>query len=249
MLLTPAVLRCSRGLLGNNEISTTIMNPDYISESESETESTIGGVPNPVLARSYGSETEGRLNMLRSDLQEMRRVFHGMRSAIGEFILPIKIRERLRRKIFGETLKIDDEELGSELVESLDQSFVDDHSLVSADVRLRFHFVSDLVSECKASLPGITEESKSNRLVAERWLGNKMRERNMRTRHIKCMLPIALESVFIPDQYQIEARKLRQSRAVQERINQGKVKYYSRSKPWLGNWFGTRSRRADPVDS
>jgi hypothetical protein len=166
-----------------------------------------------------------------------------------QFLLPTHVLERMRIGMFGRTIPEGCNERGAELVREIDDDFIDgqeiDGDLVD-NPRFRFCYISDLVSECKQALPGVTKETGANRLVAHRWLSDRMRERGMRTRHIKSMLPLAIEAVFIPDKYEIEARALRQSLPVQNRVRLGTDELFARRSPWLLNWFGPRVRRSEP---
>lgn len=216
------------------------MDNELIDDMSNYSENWLAAIPDTL--ESY-NESEAQTFALKFPEFHMKRKLRN----IGEFIYPYRLRKRFRDRFFGVTVTGDEESIGEELIDAIDASLIDEHNIVGAGTpRMRFHWISELVAECKTTLPGITIETSANRLVAERWLGDRMRDRKMRPRHIKSMLPLAIESVFIPDQYQIEARRLRQSSAVQERVNQGRDVVYSRSKPWLLNWFGTRSRRAEP---
>jgi hypothetical protein len=192
--------------------------------------------------RSYGAYQE------EQNFGHLKHTFLRKCHNVKEFIFPTRVFLKIKHRIFGRVITELEQRLGQDLIDALDDSVVEDSNPdITSVPRLRMHFVSDLVAECKVTLPGITVENKANRLVAERWLGNRMRERGMRMRHIAQILPLAIEGVFIPDQYELQARALRQSHAVQNRVQQGQDVLYSRTKPWIGNWFGTRSRRPDPA--
>jgi len=169
---------------------------------------------------------------------------------VAEFISPKHLRKRFKARWFGITVTKEQEQNGGELLEQIDADDVADAEEVGLPLnpqnpRNRFAFVASLVAECKCEIPGLDIETKANRLVVRRWLNNRMTERKMRPTHIRAMLPLAVESVFIPDKYEIEARALRQSRAVQDRVQLGNDVLYSRTDPWLLNWLGTRRRRPD----
>lgn len=69
----------------------------------------------------------------------------------------------------------------------------------------------------------------------------------MRPIHIKAMLPLALETVFIPDAFEIEALQVRATEDVIMRKLYTRQQHYSRTAPTLFNWFGSIIR-PEPID-
>lgn len=108
--------------------------------------------------------------------------------------------------------------------------------------RIRYAFISDVVAQCKVELPGITTDNPANRLVAHEWLTRQMKERGMRPAHIKKMIWIAIELIFIKDSDQIFAEQFVQSNAYINRLEEGSNSYHSRDKPWMFNLLGARRR-------
>lgn len=107
-------------------------------------------------------------------------------------------------------------------------------------------YAAMVASMCKCSIPGIEEDTKANRLVAKDWIYKEMRSNNLRFTQIKIALPTAIELVFIPDQYEIDAVLLRNSNAAQRRIREASRSYYARAPPTIFNWLGRRLYRSAP---
>lgn len=172
---------------------------------------------------------------------------------IKEFFFPSFKFEAWRDRIFGRTVTKEIEILAGEVLVAHDNTFVQDLDLPQvpddsiSPIRHRNAYVADLVARCKIAIPGVTEYNKANVLVAHKFLVGEMEAHGMRPQHIKRMLPLAKKMVFIPDCYEIEAEQISQSLVMQRRVQEGQVKYYARTDPWIFNWFGTRSRRADPA--
>lgn len=131
------------------------------------------------------------------------------------------------------------EELDLESNDSLVQ-FNDGTQPLPQGRRERYGFISELVSTCKCELPGIGIHTQANRLVAQEWLYKNMKLKGMRPLHIKKMLPIAVELVFVLNSDEIFARQMTQTHAFINRLEEGNSTYYSRDTPWLLNWLGTR---------
>jgi hypothetical protein len=209
------------------------------------------GANNQEFARSYG-ELQELLQMITGEITQKITVNIKQTAwGVKEFFAPTSVMKRFKARWFGVTVPEQSHLAGQLLVEEIDEDFIDtcDDIEYRPDMdnhRYRFSYVSLLASECKQALPGITKETGANRLVAHRWLGVRMRERGMRTKHIKSMLPLAIEAVFIPDKYEVEARMLRQSLPVQNRVELGSNVLQARESPWLLNWFGARRRRPEP---
>lgn len=133
--------------------------------------------------------------------------------------------------------------MDSDLSVTLEEPYSGDTTLVSH--RNHSRFIADLVDECKIAIEGITVETKANRLVARRWLSKRMVARGMRTHHIKTMLPLAVEMVFVLNEYEIIAHQLRYSKAVLDRKDLQATTYTPRHRPSIFNWFG--AKRSVPV--
>jgi len=156
----------------------------------------------------------------------VKQEMFSMRKVLGNFLLPKVVYDRWRYYWFGEVITQETEGLGVNLM-----SEVDDNTAVeptdlnpfphvdevyefnhrSMSRRDRFRFCTHLAAACKNEIAGITVETVANRLVAQRWLQKAMVERGMRIMHITQMLPLAVEAVFIPNQYELEAVQIAQS--------------------------------------
>jgi len=159
------------------------------------------------------------------------------------FFLLRNIGTRIRRWLLGNQVPEAVEQLAQELVEdsdlsvSLEESYSIDTPL-GAISRQHKRFISELVDECKIAIEGISIETKANRLVARRWLSKRMIEHGMRVSHIKVMLPLALEMVFVLNKYEIIAHQLRDSKAVLDRKALATTVYTPRHRPNVLNWLG-----------
>lgn len=164
------------------------------------------------------------------------------------FFLLKNIGPRIKRWLYG--LQVHDavEILAQELVVDSDLSVQLEESCSSSDGSLtpRQHkrYISELVDECKIAIEGVGVETQANRLVAQRWLSKRMSSRGMRVCHIKTILPIAVEMVFVQNEYEIIAHQLRSSRAILQRKALAAEKYTPRHRPTILNWLG--APRAQP---
>lgn len=113
-------------------------------------------------------------------------------------------------------------------------------------VRKRCSYIANIATECKIEIEGISIDSAANRLVAHRWIKRRMVQHGMRVRHIQQTLPLAVEAVFIPDQFEVEARQVRQSRAVLDRHHEYEQAIQPRNRPRIWNPFGFRQARPYP---
>lgn len=156
--------------------------------------------------------------------------------------------QRLKRWLFGTQVPHSVEQLANELVEDSDTAmhlaYTHDSDVLPTP-RQRMRFITDLVDECKIAIEGVGVESEANRLVARRYLSKKMVARGMRPQHIKTMLPIAVEMVFVPNEFEVIAHQLRYSKALLDRKDLAGVKYTPRYQPSIFNWFG--AKRPVPV--
>jgi hypothetical protein len=112
--------------------------------------------------------------------------------------------------------------------------------------RVANRFAIAIADECKATIPGITNNTGANRLVAHRFIRDAMVRHGVRPTHIIKYLPISLEYVFIPNEAQIDANKMRHARITTQRQWEESRLMYSRDRPWLFNWIGA-VRRPVPV--
>jgi hypothetical protein len=76
-------------------------------------------------------------------------------------------------------------------------------------------------------------------LVVRQFLTRMMKSRNMRTVDINRILPFAVQLSFLPTKYEILARNMTVMSSYQERLDENRPKY-TRQRPWLFNWFGTK---------
>lgn len=166
------------------------------------------------------------------------------------FFLLRNIGTRIRRWLLGNQVPEVVEQLAQELVEDSDLSVtLEDSSLVDVPKKgcfSRYHkrFLSEVVDECKIAIEGISVETQANRLVARRWLSKRMVAQGMRPSHIKVILPIALEMVFVLNEYEIIAHQLRNSKAILDRKALATTVYTPRHRPTVLNWLG--APRAKP---
>lgn len=179
--------------------------------------------------------------------------------SLAEILLPAVIRRRWRTWFFGRTVEEHVEAEGVDLIEALDcddqpavevlPEIEDFNQVLDVDrrPRMRFQYAAFIATSCKIANPGIGIENNANRLVAARWLGDQMKARGVRERHIKKLLPVALELVFIPNEDELYAVQLRQTRAVRSRLEEHNSVWYSRDRPFVFNWFGRRHHRAPPT--
>jgi hypothetical protein len=114
-------------------------------------------------------------------------------------------------------------------------------------VRKRCSFITNIATECKIEIEGITIDNAANRLVAHRWIKRRMEKHGMRVRHIQQTLPLAVEAVFIPDRFEIEAREVRQSKAVLDRYAEYDKHIQPRQDSRVWNPFGFRKARSYPA--
>lgn len=175
--------------------------------------------------------------------------------AVGRFCFKPQAIVKCWRWVFGTTVDRNTQFNADMLVHQIDNDNIDivepvlgadfyDNAMHSNRMsRLRFSFIAEAVNQCKISNPGINHESAANRMVAHRWLHAHFTARKMRPSHIMKMLPLAIEAVFIPNQYEVEALKMRNSRAFMDRLEQIDTEYVSRGPAWLFNWMGTRRSR------
>jgi len=112
--------------------------------------------------------------------------------------------------------------------------------------RVRRNAVVDIVDTVRLANPGITVDTEANRLVARDILYKSFKEAGWRITHIKRDLPIALEMVFVPNYFDLEAQAFKNSRVVIERKRMYNQNVYSRQRWSLFNWIG-KMQSADPV--
>lgn len=167
------------------------------------------------------------------------------------FFLLGNIGARIRRWLLGNQVPELVEQLAQELVEDSDLSVsLEDSSLDDVPKRggySRYHkrFLSEVVDECKIAIEGISVETQANRLVARRWLSKRMVAQGMRPSHIKVILPLAVEMVFVLNEYEIIAHQLRSTKAILDRKALATTVYTPRHRPNVFNWLG--AKRAQPV--
>ncbi len=113
-------------------------------------------------------------------------------------------------------------------------------------VRQRRRYTVEIAQDCRMAIPGVGEESKANRLVARHWLYQKMVEHGVRPSHIRVILPLALELVFVPSQYEVTAMEMRNSSAFTTRNQAYEQQVFNRAHPSIWNWFGSKRYRPLP---
>jgi len=195
-----------------------------------------------------------------NQLQDYDELWRGARvsiKAVKEFIVPSGTWSKIRRFILGDVIEEEIQPEASQLLFDLDFNYrehIADEigeepwlptTMEDKVTRARYGTIAAAVAACKMELPGVGEESKANRLVAHRFIKNYMIEIGMRPTHIAAQLPLAVECVFVPNRFEVEAMKFRQSHAFIDRREEASRVYISRSSPWLFNWFGSR-RRVEP---
>lgn len=173
------------------------------------------------------------------------------------FLIPLSWIRSLWSALWGSSVPEQTQREARALISELDQSNLDEerqwlgteYEEMSAvrRGRTRYSYISELVKECKQVLPGINVDTRSNRLVAQRWLERRMRDKDgFRPSQIQSCIWLAMESIFVPDRYEVEARQFAATHAFMNRVAEGNTHYFSRGRPWLFNWFGA-VRRPAPI--
>jgi hypothetical protein len=85
----------------------------------------------------------------------------------------------------------------------------------------------------------IIDKDTATVLVVRQFLSRTMKARDMRIVDINKVLPYAVQLSFLPTKYEVLARNMTLMRSYQERLEEAQPKY-TRSRPWLFNWLGTK---------
>lgn len=85
----------------------------------------------------------------------------------------------------------------------------------------------------------ILEKDAATVVVVRSFLVRAMKGKCMRSVDIHRILPYAVQLSFLPTKYEILARDITVMSAYQQRLEEGKPKY-TRTQPWLFNWFGSK---------
>jgi len=118
------------------------------------------------------------------------------------------------------------ETVASEALENLDSpSDEPEQSLVSSTIlkrsvlqrRKRVSYVARCAKDAQVEF-GLLKPTDSNRLMVQRYLRDLMLSHNVRRSAIASSLPLAINLVFVPNQYHIEADQVLSSAAVQNRM-------------------------------
>jgi len=100
---------------------------------------------------------------------------------------------------------------------------------------------------CRTSL-NLGVDSVANRLVARRWLMARLDEvKDLRLKHRVAILPLALEVVFIPSNYEVEARDMSKSEAVTRRLESYAEDRWAYEGPSWVHPFGRVVTRPKPL--
>lgn len=84
---------------------------------------------------------------------------------------------------------------------------------------------------------GILRDSEANRLVAQRVILDYLKEHKVRPYDIQRIVPVAVELVFVPDHNQILAKRVRVSRAKEQRHDE--LAHVSQHRPFWKVWDNT----------
>jgi len=157
----------------------------------------------------------------------------------------LRIDKRIYHWLFGFPVQLSSQVLGEHLVQACDTNVVheidpDVPETQPNDVRQRYSCISEVVALCKVDLPGITVDTAANRAVAHRFIMTALKMKGVRPSHINEMIWEATEMVFVANKHQLRALELRNTHALIDRRDVANTHMYSRSSPWLLNWFGSR---------
>jgi len=78
------------------------------------------------------------------------------------------------------------------------------------------HYLGWLANEAKAQF-GCPTKCEANFIMVRRWVLTKMQGRNMRPQHITRWLPTIVAYVFVPTEYELEAREYLMSEYVRKK--------------------------------
>lgn len=161
----------------------------------------------------------------------------------GGIVSPHEIGHRIRGWLSGSSIREEQQALHSDTARIVDEDTDPIEGDVVRDPRVRRSFMASIVAETVNSIPGVQVDTPANRLVAKHRLNALCVAHGVRPTHIRTILPIALELVFVPSETDIEAVQFRNSRAVLDRIRERDRPWYTHERPWLFNWLGERRRR------
>jgi hypothetical protein len=151
----------------------------------------------------------------------------------------------LTRTVVSDRVEVMAEELLNGEVEST--SDVDETEVphINWPRRRKMTFLRQAVMEVKASTPGITKFTESNRLVAWHKLNKLLDERGVRPSHKEAFLFTAIEMIFVPSDGELDALQFRNSKAALRRVAQSEVKWYTWA--WWWDWDIAQRRSPHPA--
>lgn len=162
-------------------------------------------------------------------------------SIIPRFILSNGMR-RMWQDWWGREVYNDDQEAATAFITTVDNPEESD----TPSQRTRPSYSVTLATECKLAIPGVSKDTAANRLVAHKWLYDKMVENNVRSLHMAQIMPMAIELVFVKNAHELAATRFRHTNAALDRRHLEETTHISRESPHILNWFGWR-RSAPPV--
>jgi hypothetical protein len=112
--------------------------------------------------------------------------------------------------------------------------------------RVRRRCAAHLADACVDAIPGVTENTVANQLVARRWMQNHMVSTDVRLAHRKAIIEDALFFVRTPNKYVVEAARLAATTASVIRTREGEMEYHSRGRRSIFHWFGKKYSRPKP---
>jgi len=208
----------------------------------------------PSVTTSINSTTDHESTDSPTDSQSEPRTVMGPLFHIPVYHWLVDQWRRIYIWFLGVPVPLSAENLGLSLVQAMDSpsdpQYPPDGCYVTGSktsYRDRPSYLAEVVAECKISIEGITKETAANALVGRRWLSKKMQGDGLRPTHIARILPTAVEMLFVPDKYELEAEQFRLSKAVLNRLDEYQTGYTARHPFSLWNWLGSKRSRPRPV--
>lgn len=100
--------------------------------------------------------------------------------------------------------------------------------------------ISKFFAQCARNELHIGKLTIANEMVVKDYLYRKMKIHGMRETHITKCLPRALKLAFMKSEHEIIAdREVATVSACADR-RRGDTRWYSRGRPWIGNWLGSK---------
>jgi len=87
------------------------------------------------------------------------------------------------------------------------------------------------------------EFTEADRMVVKSYIYKLMKMRGMRTSHITMCLPLAVTLSFLKTEYEIQADMASATHEYNDIVSKGDRGWYTRGRPWVFNWFGSKTTR------